>query len=78
MLSTRNHAWNWTLFDLHFDQKVSITESFYPPLSFSELFSSIGGALGLWLGVGVMQIFGYASSFGECLIFVRKKYANKE
>ena len=30
-----------------FDQTVSITESFYPALSISELFSDMGGSIGL-------------------------------
>ena len=38
-----------------FDETVMVTESFYKPLSRSELFSALGGALGLWIGVGMMH-----------------------
>ena len=48
-----------------FDQTVSITESFYPALSISELFSDMGGSIGLWLGVGLLQICFYMLDFIE-------------
>ena len=48
-----------------FDQTVSITESFYPALSISELFSDMGGSIGLWLGVGLLQICYYLMDFIE-------------
>ena len=47
-------------FALTFDQTVSITESFYPNLSLSKLFANLGGSLGLWLGIGLLQICFYA------------------
>ena len=33
-----------------------MVKSFYPALSLTELFSNLGGVLGLWLGVGMMQV----------------------
>ena len=42
--------------DLALDTVVSVEEFFYPSLSLSKLFSDLGGALGLWLGVGLMQL----------------------
>ena len=45
-----------TNFIIGFDQVVSITEAFYPPLSFSKILTDIGGTLGFWLGIGLMQI----------------------
>ena len=45
-----------TVFDLTFDQTVIVTKSFYPPLSFTTLFTQLGGSLGLWLGIGMMQM----------------------
>ena len=41
------------------DQTVDITEYFYPEFSISNFLSSVGGSLGLWLGIGVVQIGGY-------------------
>ena len=35
---------------------MDITEYYYPEFSIAEFLSSIGGTLGLWLGVGVVQI----------------------
>ena len=45
-----------TGFMISLDHSVSIKESFYPPLSISELFSEMGGSIGLWLGIGLLQI----------------------
>ena len=44
-----------------------LTESFYAPLSLAELFLSLGGALGLRLGLGVIQIVENAITFGGIL-----------
>ena len=35
---------------------MDITEYYYPEFSIAEFLSSFGGILGLWLGVGVVQI----------------------
>ena len=51
------------------DQTVPITESFYPDFSLSKLFTEMGGALGLWLGVGAVQFCLYAS---ELVSYLRK------
>ena len=42
--------------DITFKQSVTVTEYFYPQFSFSDFLSSMGGALGLWLGLGVLQL----------------------
>ena len=58
-------------FDVTLDQVVTVTESRYPSMSFPNFFSNLGGSLGLWLGVGIIQI---------CVLFVnlvsklRKKF----
>ena len=43
-------------FEITFDQTVRITESFYPSPSISTLFADLGGSLGLWLGIGILQL----------------------
>ena len=48
-----------SIIDIAFSQTVAVTEHFYPTFSFSKFISSIGGCLGFWLGVGVVQIGGY-------------------
>ena len=51
-----------TFIDLTFDQTVIITEHFYPDFSLVDFLSRLGGSLGLWLGLGVMQISGILST----------------
>ena len=50
---------NETTFDLTLDQEVTVTESFYPSFSPLTFFTVMGGALGLWLGVGAVQLVAY-------------------
>ena len=38
------------------DQNVGVTEFFIPDFSVSTFFASLGGSLGLWLGVGAVQL----------------------
>lgn len=45
-----------TYFEMTFDQTVTVTKVFYKPFSFPDFFASVGGSLGLWLGVGVLQM----------------------
>ena len=45
-----------TTVDITLDPTVTITESFYPGLSVTKLISSLGGSLGFWLGLGIIQL----------------------
>ena len=45
-----------SIFSLTIDQKVKTTESYIPEFSLSSFFADLGGALGLWLGLGAIQI----------------------
>ena len=47
---------NETIFDFTLDQTVSITEAFYPNFDLLEFLTSTGGAVGLWLGLGLVQV----------------------
>ena len=43
-------------------QEVMVTESFYPAFSPLSFITMMGGALGLWLGVGAVQLVAYLVS----------------
>ena len=48
---------NWSSnFGFDLDQTVSITESSFPSPSLTKLLSELGGSLGLWLGLGLLQL----------------------
>ena len=38
------------------DQEVTIAESYIPEFSISTFVADLGGSLGLWLGVGAVQL----------------------
>ena len=46
------------------DKTVTITETRFPQLDMAKLFAELGGSLGLWLGLGVIQMI----SFGLTLL----------
>ena len=50
-----------TAFVITINQDVKITEYFYPSFSFSQFLSDFGGCLGLWLGLGTLQIVTHAT-----------------
>ena len=49
-------AKNCNLIEMTFDRSVTVTEFYYPSFSLPDFCASVGGALGLWLGVGVVQM----------------------
>ena len=50
---------NRTAFAFTIDQTVIITESFYPKFKLPKFLSDTGGAVGLWLGLGMVQLIQY-------------------
>ena len=59
---------SWLIFAIN--QKVSTIESYNPPFSLPTFIADLGGSLGLWLGVGVIQILGGAF---KILLWAKKK-----
>ena len=47
---------NNSVFALFLNPEVTVTESYIPEFSFSTFIADLGGSLGLWLGVGAVQI----------------------
>ena len=67
---------NHRFFKFKIKQSVSVTEFFYPDVSFGELLSNLGGVVGLWLGIGMMQVVDHGfklTSYFRCLNSIAKK-----
>ena len=43
------------------DPWVSVTEYYFPDFSLTEFLTNVGGTLGFWLGVGIMQLGGHVT-----------------
>ena len=55
------------------NQKVEVTESYIPEFSVASFFADLGGSLGLWLGVGAVQLFINGFGIVSHLQYVIKK-----
>ena len=64
---------NVSTIDILFEQKVTIKRSFYPSINYAKLLQAIGGASGLWLGVGVVQLYSYIIDIINFVIMRFKK-----
>ena len=53
----------YSVIEIALDQTVATTEYYFPEFNLVDFFASLGGSLGLWLGVGIMQIGVYGSEF---------------
>lgn len=47
---------SYSTIDITFSDKVQVTHWDYSGFNWSDLLASLGGAMGLWLGVGVVQL----------------------
>lgn len=50
-------------FEITIEQEITVTESFYATVSFTKLLTELGGSLGLWLGVGINELWGHGANF---------------
>ena len=77
MFKSRKSFINTNVIKLAFQDEVIITKSEYAPLSISELFSTLGGVIGLWLGVGMLQIVDHGMILAKlCSQFTIKESKN--
>ena len=56
------------------DQTVTTTEYYFPEFSVVDFLANLGGSLGLWLGVGIIQIGVYVIEFMDKLKTIVKKF----
>ena len=47
---------NFSSLSFTLNQRVTVTESYIPAFSLTNFFTQLGGSLGLWLGVGTVQL----------------------
>ena len=72
-MSLANEHADYATLDLSFDPTVEIKEYFYPEFSLQSFLSDVGGILGLWLGVGVVQLSGYIFDVFEIIKRIKTK-----
>lgn len=61
---------------LTMNQEVTIYESFIPEFSISTFFADLGGSLGLWLGVGAVQLL--SSGLGMATVVCTRLGLNRK
>ena len=54
---------NTSVIALFINPEVTVTESYIPEFSLSTFVADLGGSLGLWLGVGAVQIMSSGLAF---------------
>ena len=51
------------MIDLTFSSKVFVTETDFAKFTISSFLSEVGGSMGLWLGLGVVQVLELAANW---------------
>ena len=76
-INTESWHLNKSLIDFSIDDTVEITEYRFADLNLTKLCAEIGGALGLWLGLGVIQLvqegLGLVRRLQELIFRAKKK-----
>ena len=67
-----NHKYDLSGLSIAFNQHVEVTESFIPEFSVTTFLAELGGSLGLWLGVGAVQLLNLGVAFLAKPLFVLK------
>ena len=62
-----NEALEYAQLELSFSPLVEVKEYFYPDFSLESFLSDVGGVLGLWLGVGALQLFDHLFEFSKII-----------
>ena len=56
LISEKMTVANWSYLRISLDPRVSLTSSSFPSFNWSTYLAALGGAVGLWLGLGIMQL----------------------
>ena len=56
MSKEKNQYSSYSIISFTINQEILTEESFVPTFSVSSFFADLGGSLGLWLGVGAVQL----------------------
>ena len=49
-------AANWSYLTITMDQTLLLHRSSFPPFSWATYLAALGGIVGLWLGLGIIQL----------------------
>ena len=61
--------------ELYFSQDITVTKTEFLKFTFEKFLSDVGGSMGLWLGLGILQSF---ELFTNYVCRVKKTSENEE